>query len=219
MAFPLFRRVSVRGFTLVELSMCLAIMGFMMAILLYKYPETAMRLSLANATHTTALLIREAQVRGSAVDSVNSSLGGYGVYIDLSIPNQLKLFGDTVDSNVPKPYGVLVGDGLYQTSPVDETKVTTTFPNGYVVAKACITPQGQNNFVCNSNYSPTIQTLTISFTRPNPQPTIYINGSKDTNFSAACIELHSPSYPLIGHYRSILVYNSGVIRTQVTACN
>ena len=158
-------------------------------------------------------------MRGSAIDSVNSSLGGYGVRASLATPSKLTLFGDLIDINVPKPYGVYIGDGLYETSPIDETKSETRFPTGYSFSKLCVIPTGQTTFVCNSNYSPSIQTLTVSFVRPNPQPYIYINDSKVTNFTAGCIELISYKAPLVGHVRSVQVFNSGMIRTYTSGCN
>ena len=216
-------RVSVRGFTLLELSISLAIMGIMMGVLLSNYPETAVRLALINTSHTISLLVREGQVRGSAVDSGNASLteespiGGYGVYAEIITPNTIILFSDMVDASVAKPFGLAVGDGLYQTTPINETSRITTLPSKYKIAKLCVGTGFP--FTCNTANVPSISTLTISFTRPNPQPDVYINGVKTTNFSAACIELHSPRAPSVGHIRSVQVFNSGMIRTQNGRCD
>lgn len=213
------RRIpSLRAFTLVELSVSLAIIMALTFILMSKYPETATKLSLANSAHTLALLIREAQVRGSAIDSINSSLGGYGVYLDLATPDKLVLFGDTVDTSVPKPYGITVGDGLYQNgTPIDETKTITTLPSRFTIAKLCV---GDGfPFTCNTARNPPIQSLVISFTRPNPTPSIYANNVNDTSYTAACIELYSPQAPLSGHIRNVQVYSSGMIRTDIGRCD
>lgn len=208
----------VRGFTLVELTISLAIIMVLTTILLWRYPETSIRLTLANMTHTVALLVREAQLRGSAIDSVNSSLGGYGVYLERSNPARLVLFGDTVDAAMDMPYGIPVGNGLYEASaPLSETKTTTDLSAGYVVEKLCI---GQGfPFTCGSVSGTTINSLTISFTRPMPQPSMYINGSKSVNYAAACIELRSPRAPLSGHIRSVQVFSSGIIRTDNAKCD
>ncbi len=208
----------VRAFTLIELMVSLAVIIVLTTILLYRYPETAVRLTLANASHTAALLVREAQVRGSAIDSINSSLGGYGVYVALAQSNRLVLFGDLVDSSIPKPYGIPVGDGLFQSgSPINETKTTTTLPSRYVISKLCV---GSGfPFSCNGSSTPAITSLTISFTRPNPIPFIYVNNASTTNYSAACIELRSPQAPLSGHVRSVQVFASGMINTSVGKCD
>jgi prepilin-type N-terminal cleavage/methylation domain-containing protein len=214
----------VRGFTLVELSISMAIMVIMMAIILVHYPETSVRLSLANVSHTTALLIREAQVRGSSIDSGNNSLavespiGGYGVYVSMNAISQLVLFADTVDSAVPKPNNILIGNGIYENnSSINETKSITKFPKGYTISKICVGTAFP--FSCTTSNTPAITSLTISFIRPNPQPLIYINNDTSTNFSAGCIELRSPRAPANGHVRSIQFYNSGMIRTQIKKCD
>lgn len=209
---------SLRGFTLVELSVSLAVILMLTTVLLSSYPETTVRLTLANLTHTTSLLIREAQVRGSAIDSANSSLGGYGVHISLASPNQLILFGDTVDPSVPKPYGVAIGNGRYESgSPVNEAKTITTLPSRYAISKLCAGIGFP--FSCNDANNPAITSLTISFTRPDPMPTIYVNNASSTTASAACIELRSPQAPLSGHIRSVQVFSSGMIRTQIGTCD
>ena len=221
MKLGLFSAFHIRGFTLVELSISLAIMGMMMALLLYNYPETAIRMTLTNTNRTTSLLVREAQIRGSAIDSgdtslVESPIGGYGVYANLASSSKLVLFADFTDVSVPKPYGLTVGNGFYENIGIDETKSITNFPQGYTIAKLCI--WSNNKFICNSDYTPVIQTLTISFTRPSPQPSIYINDALPS-FTAGCIELHSPRGPIVGHVRSVQVFNSGMIRTQVGPCD
>jgi type II secretory pathway pseudopilin PulG len=208
----------MRAFTLIELMVSLVVIMVLTTILLYRYPETSVRLTLANLSHTVSLLIREAQVRGSAIDSVNSSLGGYGVYASTASPNQLVLFGDTVDSRVPKPYGITIGDGIFESgSPIDETKSITTLPSKYVIKRLCVGTSFP--FSCNTMNVPAITSLTISFTRPNPAPSIYINNSTTTNFTAACIELRSPQAPLSGHIRNVQVFSSGMIRNDIGKCD
>lgn len=208
---------SLRAFTLIELSISLAVVMVLTVILLSQYPETAVRLTLANMSHTTSLLIREAQVRGSAIDSVNSSLGGYGVYLNLNTPRSLVLFGDTVDPTVPKPYSITVGNGIYESSPINETKTTTALPERYSIAKLCV----GNGFpyTCNTGVNPPLSSLTISFTRPNPMPAIYMNNATTTPSTAACIELHSPQAPRSGHIRNVQVFGSGMIRTDIGTCD
>lgn len=207
----------VRGFTLVELIVSLAVILILTTILLWRYPETSVRLTLANMTHTVSLLVREAQVRGSAIDSMNSSLGGYGIYLQWSQPDRLILFGDLVDETVDMPYNIPIGNGLYEDESVDETKTTTTLSKGYVISKLCVGTGFP--FTCNDSHTPAISSLTISFTRPSPMPAIYINGSKSTSYAAACIELRSPRYPLSGHVRSVQVFSSGMIKTDVNKCD
>lgn len=206
----------LRGFTLIELMVSMAIMMTMTGVLFIRYPETIKRLTLANLTYTVALLIREAQVRGSAVDSSNSSIGGYGVYFSLANSNKVILFGDSIDGTL-SPYEIIIGNGLYDISPVNESKTVTTLPSGFSVSKLCVGTGFP--FICNSDNIPSITTLTISLTRPDPRFSIYINDSKTGVFSAGCVELQSLLAPSVGHIRSVQIFNSGIIRTSNTKCD
>lgn len=213
-------RIGIRAFTIVELMVSIAIMSLMTTVLLTRYPETATRLTLANNSHMLALLIREAQVRGSAVDSVGGSVGGYGVFLNSATPDQVILFNDIVDPSIPKPLGVSVGDGIYQDTEPDETASVTKLQTGFSFAKLCLpeTPTS-TTFTCGSTHTPNVTTLTISFTRPNPNAQIYVNGDRSTKYSSACIQLSSPSSPEFGHIRSVQVNRSGMISTTVTSCD
>lgn len=207
---------TVRGFTLIELLVSIGIMSIMTGFLLSSYPDSAIRMTLINSVQSVALLIREAQVRGSAVDSNNASLGGYGVR--LVIPNtttfsQAVLFGDIVNAGTLSPNGLPIGNSVYDATPIDETKSTVTMPRNYSFAKICV---GQSPSTC---YADVGTSLTISFIRPSPLPFIYLNDSTATNYARACIELHSPRAPDTGHIRSIEVYSSGMVRTILDACN
>jgi prepilin-type N-terminal cleavage/methylation domain-containing protein len=229
------KRVSLRGFTLVEMLMSVSVMTVLTTILVYKYPETNVRIQLANSNQEVSFLLREAQIRGSAVDSANGIFGGAGAYFNLATPTQAILFGDSIDPAIPEPNGLPVGNGLYEESvsfglgTLNEIRATTTFPTDYVISKLCV--GGSFPFTCN-NYGialpqpvPNIQTLTVSFVRPNPQPHIYINNATTTDYPGACIEMRSPKAPPAGeefpsgHIRSVQIYNSGSIRTFKGRCD
>lgn len=217
------RTYGLRGFTLVELAVCIAIIVIITSVVLVSYPEGSVKITLANLNNKIALLFREAQVRGSAIDSGNinqgaeSPIGGYGIFMSLSAPNSVVLFADSIDTLEPKPYGLSVGNSLYQITPIDETYSTTIFPSGYVIAKLCV--GSGYPYTCNTALTPALTSLTISFTRPSPQPTIYVNGNRSTVYSSACAELRSPRYPGTGHMRSVQIYGSGMIRTGLGPCD
>jgi hypothetical protein len=146
------------------------------------------------------------------------------VFFDISTPRNVILFGDTVDASIDMPNGLPIGDGLYASStPANETKTLTTFPAGYVIEKLCVGTSFP--FTCLDSYTPHITSLTVSFTRPSPQPSIYVNNGTSTSVSGACVELRSPRAPrpgqpgTAGHIRSVQVYNSGMIRTSVSKCD
>ncbi len=214
-----------RGFTLVELLISMAIMMTMTGVLLGKYPESTIKLTLANANNALALLIHEAQQRGSSVDSVNSTLGGYGIFFDRATSTEVILFGDRIDLSIPNSQGLPIGNGLYDSGPINEKKSTTRLQSNYSYKKLCVgtttapLSKAPNGFLCDATSTPSIDTLTISFSRPSQVAHIYINNSTTTDFSSACIQLYSQKSPEIGHIRSLKVYHSGMVTTARTSCD
>jgi type II secretory pathway pseudopilin PulG len=213
-------RSSVRGFTLVELMMSIGIMVLMTGTLLWKYPESTMKMNLATKTHQLSGLVREAQIRGSSVDSVNGSVGGYGIFIDLATSSQAVLFKDIIEDGLISLSGLGIGNGLYDMLPTNEAKSVIKLLPKYSFKKICVTDPGDpTKFLCNDANNPEIKTLTISFTRPSTSADIYINGSSVSSFSSACIQLYSPKSPEVGHVRSVQIYHSGMVTTSVTSCD
>lgn len=204
------RKIKLKGFTLIELVMCISIMVLMSSVMFYDYPDSNVRINLANLTSRISLLLREAQIRGSAVDSGTLSvISGYGLYFDkVTNPSQVVLFNDFADSHMVN--GIMVGDEAY--NPATEINTTINFASGFKIKQ-----------LCTGNGFPTVasdcinDTLTVSFTRPSPSAHFY----PATNFtkSGACIELVSPRAPKAGHTRSVQVFNSGRIITSNNGCS
>lgn len=218
-----------KGFSLVELVVSVGIMATMSTILLWNYPDSNVRIKMVNLTQTVALLVREVQIRGSAIDSKNGEYAGYGLYFSVLSPassTEIILFGDkTIPDNFVN--GILVGDGLMATTTNEEVKTITTLPQGYSISKLCVASNGP--FYCNASTTPEIDTLTLAFVRPTSQPRIYVNDDVSTSLSVAslpidapytgfCIELSSPKAPELGHVRSIRVEGSGFITTKAYGC-
>lgn len=206
-----------KAFTLIELLVSMAVISILTGVLFAKYPDQSIRLNLINVTQDVALLIREAQVRGSAVDSKNKVYGGYGAYFDVAHPDKAILFSDL--ASVASPYGISVGDSVFDTTPTDETSSVITFPRGYTIKKLCVLVSGA--FTCNSSPTPPITSLTVSFIRPNPEPRIYVNNDvSDTSapYQGACIELWSAKGPQVGHVKTVRVLGIGFIQTSKTPC-
>lgn len=227
MIYTRFLRLSKRGFTLVELMVSVAIILVMTGILLENYPESSIRITLLNNTHTLALLLREAQVRGSAVDSSNYVIGGYGILIDSATSSQAILFGDSVGNlNLKNSAGFSIGDGLFDKSvSPDTTKEIFAMKRDFSFEKLCVASSTASSidaprgYLCNATSTPHINSLTISFSRPSQNAHIYINNSTSTNYTAACIQLYSSKSPNPGHIRSVLVYHSGMVMTSAVSCD
>lgn len=225
MASRSFFKKYIQGFTLIELMVALFIMSIATVLLLANYPDSTLRINLLNSTHTLALQLREAQIRGSAVDSASGVAGGYGVFISLATPSQSAMFGDSIEGvTLKNNAGFPIGDGVYNTavSPTDTIKGTFVLKERFSFGKLCVastTYSDPNKYFCNTSYVSPIQSLTIAFIRPSQTAHIYINGTTTVDFPKACIQLFSPKTPNAGHVRSVQVFHSGVITTTATACN
>lgn len=204
-----------RGFTVVELLVCVAIMIIILGITLSGGPQAIMKVTLSDNTYNTELMLREAQLQGSAINSVGNLYGGVGVYFNLASSSQVLKFKDIIVPDVTRPIGI--GNGLYEQTPTDEKEVVFKLSNNHKVGKLCVAT-GVAAFVCNDEVGPPIKTLTVSFNRPKQTAHIYINDATTTDFTSACIQLDSFRSPLPGYVRSILVYRSGMITKKLGTC-
>lgn len=210
------RSKGIRAFTLVELMVSVSIMTIVMGITLMQRPEATLKLSLSDAVSSLELMIREAQLQGSAVNSLNDLYGGAGTFLNLATSTKALRFRDRVDDTIPATIGV--GNGLYESTPLNEQSETLEFMRGNKIKKLCVST-GTSTFFCNEENDPIIRTLTISFSRPSPNANIYVNGSKDVNYVSACIQLETLKAPDQGHVRSLFIYRSGVVTKTLTSCN
>lgn len=215
----LYKRVSPKGFTLVELMVSIGVMAIILGTVVSNGPQSIMRMSLSDNTYRAEILIREAQLEGSAINSVNNTYGGSGVYFNRASSSQILKFKDRVIINPMR--AISIGDGLYKRSPVDEQESVLKATNRLVVGKLCVATSSADVLHCNvSGVSPmnTINTLTVSFTRPKQEAHLYVNDSTTTDYATACIQFDSIRSPDKGFVKSILVYKSGMITKKFGTC-
>lgn len=209
----------VEGFTLIELLVSIAIMSIILGISLSGGPQAIMRLSLADNAYQAELLIREAQLEGSAINSMNNLYGGAGVFFDRATSTKSLKFRDRVDSSIIRAIGI--GNGLYEITPFDEMEKVISTVNNHQIGKLCVAT-GTAPLYCNSTNVPigypSINTLTISFSRPKQTAHIYVNGTTATDYDLACVQFDSLRSPQAGYVRSISVYKSGMIIKKVGTC-
>ena len=216
----MFFRCAIRkGFTLIELIVSMAVMAIILGITLSGGPQSIAMISLADNTYQTELLLREAQLKGSSVNSLNNMYGGAGLYFNRSTSTTVIKFKDRaiVDPN----RAINIGDGLYTTNPFEEKDFTFMLTNRNYIGKLCVATTSPSVFYCNSENNPTIptiNTLAVSFNRPKQLANIYINNSTTTNFAAACIQFDSPRSPANGYVKSLYVYKSGMITKKLSTC-
>lgn len=226
--------LSAPGFTVVELAVSLAIMVSIMTAVFANYPESNVRVNLGILAHTITLSMREMQIRSTAIESKDMSVGGYGIFFQLSSTSNMISFNDFATEVGPN--NIDIGDGLYATSStpgLDETEAITTFPYKFKIGKLCVGTgypfNGTNNGSCNDDASsglPSIGTLTVGFIRPDPRPIITINQLDDANhrsstsspITGACIEVTSEAPNRSPYTRSAQVYTTGRIIASKQGC-
>ncbi len=208
-----------KGFTLVELLVSIGVMAIVLGVTMSGGPQAIARLSLADDASKTELLLRETQLQGSSINSVNNMFGGAGLFFDRATSTTVLKFKDRAIADVYR--FISIGDGLYKSFPVDEKESIIILTNRNHIGKLCVATTSPSGFYCNAENASvgTINTLTVSFNRPKQEAHIYINNSTTTDFSAACIQFDAPNAPGQGYIRSLFVYKSGMITKKVAACN
>ncbi len=211
--------VQLRGFTLIELLVSVSIMAIILGITLSGGPEAIMKLSLSDNVYQTEIMLREAQLQGSAINTKDDTYGGMGVFFDRATSSKVVKFQDRIIPSETVAIGV--GDGLFEQAPQTEKESEFSFTRNHRVGKLCVALNG-SDFSCNSeNLAPistTIHTLTVSFTRPKQTAHIYINGATTTEYTSACIQIDSLQSPSVGYVQSIRVYHSGMIVKSMGTC-
>lgn len=207
-----------KGFSLIELLVAVAIMTIILGITLSGGPSSIMRVTLSNNAHEIELLLREVQIQGSAINSLNGVYGGAGAYFSRMSQYSVLKFKDIVDTSIQRAIGT--GNGVYDTSPVDEKDSILKLANNNRIGKLCIatSTESTSSIMCNDQVAPPIDSLTISFERPKQEAHIYINGTTSTDYVFACIQIDSNKSPTPGFVQSIYVYKSGMITRNPRIC-
>lgn len=185
---------SVKGFTLIELMVSIAIMAFIVGVALINHGKFNNTIALTNLSYEMALSIREAQVYGVSVRSFGSvTPTQYGVWF-YGNPTQYILFADTNGNNV--------------------------FDSGEAVETAQIT---QGNYISNfcaeksgvSTCYGTLSGLSVLFKRPNPDAVVVgVSGGSPSLYESAKIEVSSKD----GSKRCVSVLPTGQVSVQ-QVCN
>jgi prepilin-type N-terminal cleavage/methylation domain-containing protein len=183
-----------RGFTLVELLVTISILVVITAIILVNQNRFGGTISLSNLAYQLALTIRQAQTYGVSVLETGAGTGNfqaaYGVHFTSGTPTSYILFRD------------FDGSGRY--SGPTENMVFLSIQNGNRIYSICGTLAG-GTVKCN----PTITSLDILFTRPDPDAIIRTDIIADT-YQSAQITLQSGQ----GLLRTVTVSVTGQIAVE-----
>ncbi|MCC7500560.1 prepilin-type N-terminal cleavage/methylation domain-containing protein [Candidatus Nomurabacteria bacterium] len=185
-------RRSAGGFTLVELTVVVAIVVVLTGLILFRHSRFDSSTLLRSLAYSVALSVRQAQVYGTSVRGVGAGSSvyapGFGVHFSETEPTRYFLFSD-VD-----------GDNTWEAS---ETVTTQSLGRGFSIRDICAVTAG-GTVSCMSGGG--IDWMTVYFRRPNPEAIIYTsNGSA---YSYAYIQVQSASQT---DYRSIKVTTVGQI--------
>lgn len=206
---------SPKGFTLVELIVAISIMVMILTITLSSRPDAINRLTLADEVSSVHLMLRQAQLQGSSINSLGGTYGGAGVYFDLATSTRVIFFKDKTDGATPSLLGV--GNGIYDQNLALESYENFRFSRGNRIKKLCVS-LSTSTPLCNDDNTPAVKNLTISFDRPSTEANIYINNATETKYVTGCIEVNGIKAPEEGYVRSVFVYKSGMMEKKVGPC-
>lgn len=163
-----------RGFSLIELLICIAIIALISGVILARYRSFDSTLLLHNLAYEIALSVREAQVLGISVQGSDSLFSGvYGVHF--APGTTYTLF---IDKN---------GNGRYDQGGISEEVRTYTIGQGKQISSLCAIV-GTNSQTCNS-----LSWLDVVFKRPDPDAWFEVSDTAivTSTISAVTVEVSS----------------------------
>lgn len=190
--------LKLKGFTLIELLMSTSIFVLMTTILMANYPNSLVRSNLFNLSNNAVLLLREAQVKGSSIDSKGDMVTGYGVYFD-KINNKIIYFNDK--GSIASP-----GNKIYDQNNGEAISTVNIVP-GYSINKL---------FSYSGMATSSLDKLTVTFTRPSVRADFSPDNTLDGLVKEVCVELTTRKNPDL--FRKIQVYSLGRIMSGPGQC-
>jgi len=204
------------GFTMIELMVTVSIFVVVTTVILASYPKFSSRIILEDVAQQVALSVRQAQTYGLSVKEFGAGniFPGYGIYFP-SLANDNKSFTIFADINGDKKYN-LTGCGIVGSECLDKF----TIQSGERIYALCVNLKNDGiaafstiDDLAGVNNCVSINSLHISFTRPNPDATItaYLGGANyDSSYSDAEIVVASPR----GEVKTIVVWLTGQISVE-----
>lgn len=162
-----------RGFTIIELIVVIAIIGFMTTILIFQQGPAREQLEVDHAANILALQVRAAQVYGLGVRHFENAdpdpyQAGYGVFIAKDTPESFIFFGDMPGSEL----GIYEGDAANCQSDDGECIDVISFEGG-------VTFDDFSAFDCarDDDSIPCKDEVHIVYRRAEPSASIQVCGS------------------------------------------
>ncbi|MEX0672820.1 MAG: prepilin-type N-terminal cleavage/methylation domain-containing protein [Candidatus Paceibacterota bacterium] len=166
-----FRSRSERGFTLLELSVSISVIFIITAVAIFNHKMFSDVIELANVTEEVALKVREAQLKGLAVQEYSGSGSfqeGRGVYFNLNDPTQYIYFGDESNGGTP--------DGEYDDT--TEHISTEMLKNGFTFIRF---EDVDGAVILKDEFA-------VTFRRPRPEARLWFEGGAERGAVRIIIE-------------------------------
>ncbi len=214
----------IRGFTLAEMVIGIAIIGFISTIVLTGQNDFNRTLVVTDTAYTVALSIRQAQTFGLSSRTYSASANaGYGVHFEEAAPQNYILFSDVYRPAAPEAYCPVGTTGNPDAKPGNckyessggELVQTYTFNRGFRVTQFCGHAVTGGALMCSTDGVGPLVTLDIVFARPSTNS--IITGSTagaDFQMKDAMIKISAPT----GGERYVCVTKVGQISVSATTC-
>ena len=165
------------GFSMVKLLVTISILALVSGLVFFNQSKFNNNVLIANLAYEISLAIRQAQSYGVQVKEVGGSFDeGYGIYFN-STSDEFIIFADTYPVASPN---FLYDSGSNSDTVIDILKMS----NGNQIEDLCVKSGATENCTVNS--------VTVSFLRPNPTAIITANSASTPEYDSAEIKIISP---------------------------
>jgi hypothetical protein len=186
----------------------LAIIGIITAVTLNSQSSFNKTLILANTAYDIALTLRSAETFGISSRAAGAvANAGYGLHFQRGTAGFI-LFADTSPAASCGTPDCKPGDHIYNAGS-DVLIQTYALGNAITISDFCAFSAG--SWSCEVANGGTLNSLDISFARPNPDAFIRANGSP---YTAACLKAASPQ----GGAQNVSLASSGAITANAASC-
>ena len=198
-----------KGFTLIEVIVCVAIIGLITAVVVFKQGDLGDRISVDNVANDINLQIRQAQVYGISVKELSAGSNNFSIAygVDFNRVSSNSSFYTFADSGPKNGHFDTWGTCSIGTN---ECLGLNQIGRGNTISSVCVIKQ-------DSSTDCTLGRVAVTFLRPNPSARIVFldSGGNDissnfSGFQGAKIVITSPK----GKAKTVVVYTTGQVSIQ-----